>query len=121
MAKKKKKETGISDLLKIIPATNEKITDCVNEMKLVDASSYIHAYHPIIKNKKIFIRGNEAFALTGSFINLKCAIEKYGVMNDEIKSIVESIILLIKLIDSYNDIEDMVYEWKIKNGVLYIL
>lgn len=116
---KKKKETKLSDIITNTVATNENVTKFLNDVSFVDEVNYLHVYHPVLKNRKIFLKITDAYILTNNIIKINSLIKKYGILNSEILDTVNSIILLLNLIDSYNGITHL-YEWKLKQGDLYI-
>lgn len=118
---KKKKETSISDLLLDIDISNETVTSSDISLQVTDPSYYIHIYHPFRKDLKIYIRSFEAFVLANNIIEINRLIAKDKKMTDELKEKVNELILLVKLIESYNNIEPKMYKCVIKNKKLYIL
>ena len=60
--------------------------------------------HPFIENKLIFIRCHELFTLNGILISLRSLIHEKKIVDEEIANKLNDLILLIKLVDTYNGI-----------------
>ena len=90
------------------------------DLKISDGAGYIIISHPFIKNRLIFIRCYELFALNGILVSLRSLIHEKKIIDEEITSKLNDLILLIKLVDTYNGI-DKKYNCTIKNKKLYIL
>lgn len=118
---KKKKETTIKDLLLDIEVTSESVTSSDMALQVADPSYYIHIHHPFKKDSKLYVRSYEAFALANSIIEIDRLIAKDKKMTNELKEKVNELILLVKLVESYNKIEPKMYKCVIKNKKLYIL
>jgi len=116
----KKKETKLKDLINIIEASNEQVLQ--NSVKLVPVEStyYIKIKHPFIKNKNVFVRNYELFVLYNLLIEIDKMILEKGILDEELKNKINDFIIMIKLVDSHNDIDKM-YNYTIKNKTLYIL
>ena len=118
--KNKKKETTLNDLLNPINCIGEEVHELDTNLKISDGAGYVLISHPFIKNKLIFIRCYELFSLNGILVSLRSLIHEKKIVDEEIKSKLNDLILLIKLVDTYNGI-DKKYNCTIKNKKLYIL
>lgn len=118
--KNKKKNTTLDDLLNPINCIGEEVNELDTNLKISDGAGYVLITHPFIKNKLIFIRCYELFSLNGILVSLRNLIHEKKIVDDEITSKINDLILLIKLVDSYNGI-DKKYNCTIKNKKLYIL
>lgn len=117
-----KKETKLSDLVGPLEIKNgEKIESGEWSIQISDPHYYIKINHPFRKGSILYVRSNEAFVLTNQIINLNSLIMKEKQVTDEIKVKINELILLVKLLDSYNKLEDKMYKCVIKSKKLYIL
>lgn len=118
--KDKKKNTTLNDLLNPINCIGEEVRELDTNLKISDGSGYVLISHPFIENKLIFIRCHELFTLNGILISLRGLIHEKKKVDEEIANKLNDLILLIKLVDTYNGINKK-YNCTIKNKKLYIL
>ena len=118
--KDKKKNITLNDLLNPINCIGEEVHELDTNLKISDGAGYVLIAHPFIKNKLIFIRSHELFTLNGILISLRSLIHEKKKVDEEIANKLNDLILLIKLVDTYNGINKK-YNCTIKNKKLYIL
>lgn len=118
--KKKKEKIGPKDLLEPINCIGEEVLGIDTSLSLEDNSNYILIKHPFIKSKLIFIRCSELFTLNGILISLRNLIKERKIIDADIQTKIDDLILLIKMVDIYNGI-DKKYTCVVKNKQLYIL
>ena len=118
--KDKKKNTTLDDLLNPINCIGEEVRELDTKLKISDGTGYVLRSHPFIENKLIFIRCHELFTLNGILISLRGLIHEKKKVDEEIANKLNDLILLIKLVDTYNGINKK-YNCTIKNKKLYIL
>lgn len=117
-----KKETKLSDLVGPLELKNgEKIESEDWYIQFLDPQYYLKIEHPFRKGSILYVRSNEAFILTNQIIYLNRLIKQEKQVTEEIKEKINELILLVKLLDSYNKLEDKMYKCVIKSKKLYIL
>jgi hypothetical protein len=117
---KKKKETTLKELVGSVNCIGKEVEEIDGTLEIKDSSNFLMTAHPFIKKRIIFIRCYEWFSLNNILISLKALIKEKKIVDEEIQSKINDIVLLMKLVDSYNGIEKD-YSYTIKNKKLYIL
>lgn len=115
----KYKKTSVSSLVPNINCNNEIVLGTNIEFYTKDSNSYIRMKH-LVLDRDVFVSAPEAFIYIKKIQEINDYIHANNIFDNNLKRLVQDIILIAMKIDTYNGIK-RIYNYEIKNKKLYIL
>lgn len=115
----KYKKITVSSLVPNINYNNEIVLGSNIEFYTKDSNNYIRIKH-LVLDRDVFVSAPEAFIYIKKIQEINEYIQTNKIFDNNLKKLIQDIILIAMKIDSYNGIK-RVYNYEIKNKKLYIL